>query len=368
MHVRALACTHAADLCVAARRYYRVVLWRWHDSQMREFPEPEPEPELCLGLTARRRGRSARRHARKHGHAAGPAVDFEALKAARRRRLAPGALVELLSAALEACRSDPCGRREHCLYILSLLRAESRLLEKAGSRGGPEGPSAVQLAESGAVRLALRAMEEHGCISLGAGAGGRSYDLRLAAAGAATLAHLAAAGGQTKRAVLEAGGVRVLILCLTHLADTDEPAPAPPAATLGGGSRPVIEQCVQCCRLLGNLTYGWGETVSAVKAELSAASGAVALVQLLARRGCGGAPLGQVLRWAAHALRNLAVGSPLMQTECGDAGAIGALCKGLAAHGRKEVYFPSTHAHNCMPELFVFFRSPDIYRSILLVM
>ena len=43
-------------------------------------------------------------------------------------------------------------------------------------------------------------------------------------------------------------------------------------------------------------------------------------------------PARQILRWGAHALRNLAVTSPLMQAHCGDAGAIDVLCVHAASH------------------------------------
>ena len=261
-----------------------------------------------------RRGRHARRHAAAHGHAAAPVVDFEALKRARRARVPAAELAALLGAAAEACRSDPCGRYQHLLYVLSLLRAESRLVERAAASATGRS-AAVDLAASGSTALALRALAEHGC-------GDGPERARLAAAGAATLAHLVAASGDNKQAVLEAGGVATLVTCLAHPAV---------AALEAGDSAAETELCVQCLRLLGNLSYGWSETVDAVKVAVGAA-GAAAVVHLLAARGGAGQPLGQVLRWGAHALRNLAVTSPQMQTHCGDAGAIEVLCAHAARH------------------------------------
>jgi hypothetical protein len=84
--------------------------------------------------------------------------------------------------------------------------------------------------------------------------------------------------------------------------------------------------------------------VDAVKAEVSAARGSVALAKLLARRGKqSGDPRGQVLRWASHATRNLAVGSRLMQAECAQAGAIEALCVGLQHYCRRESLAAQLH-------------------------
>ena len=259
-----------------------------------------------------RRGRHARRHALAHGHTDVPAVDFEALKQARRRRVPAAELEALLSDAAAACRADPCGRYQHLFYVLSLLRAESRLVEMgAASPGGRS--AAVDLASSGATALALWALSEHCCCD-------GADRARLAAAGAATLGHLVAMGGDSKRALLEAGGVATLVACLAHLGRTS-------------GSVAETELCVQCLRLLGNLSYGWSETVDAIKLAVGAA-GAAAVVQLLAARGGDGQPLGQVLRWAGHALRNLAVTSPQMQTHCGDAGAIEVLRAHSARHTR----------------------------------
>lgn len=289
------------------------------------LPEPEPELELEVEQKAlrRRRGRSARRHARKQGHSAEPVVDFEELKTARQQQLPPNQLVPLLSSALDACLSDPCGRWEHAAYVLSMLRAESRRLEAAGVRG--PGSPAVQLAAQGGVRMALLAMRQHSRSEAGPANDGV---LRMAAAGAAALAHLVATGGETKRIVLESAGVQILVGCLVQLATDCECS----NFALNPSSA-VTEHCVQCCRLLGNLAYGWGDTVDTVKAQVSALSGCVALVQLLARCGTSAAPHGQqVLRWAAHATRNLTVGSRLMQTECAGGGAIEALCKGLHHH------------------------------------
>ena len=161
---------------------------------------------------AARRGRHARRHALAHGHTDVPAVDFEALKQARRRRVPAAELEALLSDAAAACRADPCGRYQHLFYVLSLLRAESRLVEMgAASPGGRS--AAVDLASSGATALALWALSEHCCCD-------GADRARLAAAGAATLGHLVAMGGDSKRALLEAGGVATLVACLAHLGRT----------------------------------------------------------------------------------------------------------------------------------------------------
>ena len=282
-------------------------------------PEPEPEPvhQHEGRQSPARRGRHARRHARNQGHAPTPVVDFEALKRARMRGVPARQLAGMLGASFEACRADPCGRLPHCVYVLSLLRAESRRLERPPTGGGCVG--AIELAACGGITLALRALE-----ASSSAAGGLHADplhLRLAAAGAATLAHMVAACGENKQALLAAGGVAALVRSLTRLADADIE-----------GSSAVVELCVQCCRLLGNLTYGWGDAVDAVKDELLSAGGCSALVRVLARHGRGGRPLAQVLRWSGHALRNLAVGSPRLQRSCADQGAIETLAAVTAVH------------------------------------
>jgi hypothetical protein len=184
-----------------------------------------------------RRGRHARRHAAAHGHAAGSVVDFEALKQTRRRRAPAAELVALLVGAADTCRSDPCGRYEHLLYVVSLLRAESRLVERDAVR-------AVALGASGGTALALWTLDEHCVGYTQLHAYPRS---RLAAAGAATLAHLVAASGENKQAVLEAGGVATLVHCLRHLGSTHC------SGTTAHTAAAESELCVQCLRLLGNL-------------------------------------------------------------------------------------------------------------------
>ena len=255
----------------------------------------------------------------------------------------------MLAAATAACESDPCGRWEHALYITSLLRAESRMLERgATASNGPRAAGAMELATSGGLLLALRAMMQRSsstdyrngnCHSTPRTVETRS---RLAAAGAATLAHLAAACGENKRAVLEAGGVVVLVSCLLVASATLTTVDCSGVSGDGDGTAAdaATELSVQCCRLLGNLTYGWGQTVHDVKAAVKAADGPSALVQLLAATTTGShgstakRELGrqrQILRWAAHALRNLGVDSKPMQHSCGVAGAIEALARSTAS-------------------------------------
>ena len=90
------------------------------------------------------------------------------------------------------------------------------------------------------------------------------------------------------------------------------------------------ELCIQSCRALGNLTFGWD--VDAVK-DAVGASGAAAVVAATARaltvEEAAGASL---FRWQAHALRNLSVRSAAMQAAIAEAGGVAVLCGGLRKH------------------------------------
>ena len=120
--------------------------------------------------------------------------------------------------------------------------------------------------------------------------------------GAAALANLVAAAGANKELAL-ARRDRALLRCVEDGASDDE-------------------LCLQACRGLGNLTFGWG--VDAIK-EAIGGRGATAVVAA-ARR-----PSAALFRWAAHAAHNFAVRSAAM-LDLGAAGATAALLEGLRAH------------------------------------
>ena len=122
--------------------------------------------------------------------------------------------------------------------------------------------------------------------------------------GAAALANLVAAAGANKELALAHGAIDALLRCVEDGASDDE-------------------LCLQACRGLGNLTFGWG--VDAIK-EAIGGRGATAVVAA-ARR-----PSAALFRWAAHAAHNFAVRSAAMQADLGAAGATAALLEGLRAH------------------------------------
>ena len=84
--------------------------------------------------------------------------------------------------------------------------------------------------------------------------------------------------------------------------------------------------CVQACRALGNLAYGWG--VDPIKAAVGTRG--VRLLVTAIDLPVAAAP--SLFRWQAHALRNLAVRSTTMQDAIGAAAGTRALLTGLRAH------------------------------------
>ena len=99
------------------------------------------------------------------------------------------------------------------------------------------------------------------------------------------MAHLVACGGDTKRSFLRGGGVGVLLRCVGVLAELEAGD-----ADHDGAAAATVQLCVQCFRLMGNLCYGWGDTVQAIKAAVGG-EGAGAVVRVLQQRGCSGSPL-----------------------------------------------------------------------------
>ena len=176
------------------------------------------------------------------------------------------------SALLAAAYS--CAALQNC--AIRLLRSESARLEK-------DHEASVAFGRHG-VELAVRASNS--------------------ADGAAALANLVAAAGANKELALAHGAIDALLRCVEDGASDDE-------------------LCLQACRGLGNLTFGWG--VDAIK-EAIGGRGATAVVAA-ARR-----PSAALFRWAAHAVHNFAVRSAAMQADLGAAGAPAALLEGLRAH------------------------------------
>eukprot|EP01052_Picozoa_sp_SAG31_P018125 SAG31_NODE_1270_length_9065_cov_7.007473_10_plen_344_part_00 len=273
-------------------------------------------PSTCAPASMCRRSRNARRHARRYGHSEEPVVDFEFMKKAAKRRVAAAEFVQLLHAALELCEADPVSSRwAHRCFLLSMLRAESRRREKDANR-------VAEFVHSGAVELATGAMLQFGCDScdvsdavFGAQCAKLQWNsefagrAKFAAAGAATIAHVAASGGDGKAVILANGTVPVAIQCLRHLhaisPNVMRQRSLSPAC--------LVELFVQSCRLIGNLCYGWGETVEAAKREFLIGDGQRLLAELLRELGANQAAAVQVLRWGSHALRNLVVRNPQLQ-------------------------------------------------------
>jgi hypothetical protein len=110
------------------------------------------------------------------------------------------------------------------------------------------------------------------------------------AQGAAALAHLVACGGDTKRSFLRGGGVGVLLRCVGVLAELEAGDADDRYDRYDGAAAATAQLCVQCFRLMGNLCYGWGDTVQAIKAAVGG-EGAGAVVRVLQQRGCYGSPL-----------------------------------------------------------------------------
>ena len=119
------------------------------------------------------------------------------------------------SALLAAAYS--CAALQNC--AIRLLRSESARLEK-------DHEAAVAFGQHG-VELAVRASNS--------------------ADGAAALANLVAAAGANKELALAHGAIDALLRCVEDGASDDE-------------------LCLQACRGLGNLTFGWG--VDAIKAAI----------------------------------------------------------------------------------------------------
>lgn len=87
--------------------------------------------------------------------------------------------------------------------------------------------------------------------------------------------------------------------------------------------------CAQLCRALGNLCYGWGPEVDDAKETIASSEGPRLVVEAL--QTFGERP--DVVRWGAHACRNLSVRSEVMQKALVKGGALVALVRGLVRHG-----------------------------------
>eukprot|EP00966_Prymnesium_polylepis_P265117 6125135-Prymnesium_polylepis.1 len=148
------------------------------------------------------------------------------------------------------------------LCSLQLLRVGAARVEK-------EHAAAVALGTSG-VHVAVQAIVEARLGDRAEGKGDEQatmiYRLRMGVEAAAALADLVAGAGANKALTLELGGVDALLGCVEqHVACMATPGPAgTPNDTEENLRRLVGELCLQACRALGNLCYGWD--VDAIKA------------------------------------------------------------------------------------------------------
>eukprot|EP00854_Cymbomonas_tetramitiformis_P011882 gene11882-14034_t len=210
-------------------------------------------------------------------------------------RLTPGETAALLAAA------GTCDDIRLC--CLRLLRAEAARIEKNHAAAVEFGRTGVGTALTAISDWLDTARDEQGC----------SNQLRMAIDGAAALADMVAAAGSNKTLALQHGATGALLATLERTPQTGL----------------QTEMCIQACRALGNLCYGWD--VDPIKEAIGPRGAAivVAATQRAAQPDAGGASL---FRWHAHALRNLAVRSTPMQAAIADAGGIRALCLGLRAY------------------------------------
>ena len=254
----------------------------------------------------------------------------------------------VLAVAWLPAGSDEAAVRAVRLSSLKLLRAEAARFEK-------DHAEAIGLGKSG-VDIAVQGIH---CAREARGTGLACLDrLRMATEAAAALADMVAAAGANKLAALRLGGVAALLACIDQhtarcaareLAVRSEDSPGCREA-----DQLAAALCVQACRALGNLCYGW--EIDAIKSEVGA-RGAASVVAAMRTAFTPAMPhAAAVFRWASHAARNLAVRSAPMQEALGEAGGADALCAGLvvfAASARAQeagckalAYVLKGHEHN----------------------
>jgi hypothetical protein len=254
-----------------------------------------------------------------------------------------------------AHETDASALRAVKLTSLRLLRAEAARLEKDHAAAIALGTAGVRIAVqavSDARDQLLTSMAAEG----GGGNGGSgkacaqemaacTHDTaRMGAEAAAALADLAAAAGENKLAACRLGGVGVLVGCIEqHVARVERvvraaPAAAPAAAQAPGAGdenaakeldRLTSRLCLQACRALGNLCYGWD--VEPVKVSAGPRAVDAILGAMRAQLAIRSVPpsCATLFRWQSHALRNLAVRSVAMQDAIGEGGGVQALVEGL---------------------------------------
>ena len=115
-----------------------------------------------------------------------------------------------------------------------------------------------------------------------------SREPHVLADGAAAVANLSASSGNCKAALLDAGVTEALVAAVVASTRMEEP-----------------HACAQLCRALGNLCYGWGPEVEAAKEIIERCQGPRAVVEAMKRFD----KRPDVVRWGAHACRNLSVRS-----------------------------------------------------------
>eukprot|EP00793_Prasinoderma_coloniale_P001406 PRCOL_00005181-RA len=222
--------------------------------------------------------------------------------------------------------SDPaCAALAAAVPRLAPREAGALLAAVAGSPGG----AAARLLREGAVRweregaAAAAAFGARGvgaaADAVAAAAAGTGGGRRAAADAAAALADMVAASGANKeRLMTRPGAVEALVLAIRGDAGAGD----------GAGGEGAGELALQAFRALGNLCYGWD--VDAAKEAVDRAGGVTAAVSAAATAAARPSGAG-AFRWAAHALRNLSVRSPLMQSRVGDEGGVETLLDGLRA-------------------------------------
>ena len=215
------------------------------------------------------------------------------------------------------------------LLGLKLLRSEAARLEK-------DHASAVAFGRNG-VALAVHVVSD-ACFhtplatatpaEMGADDESDCLRLRCGAEAAAALADMVAAAGDNKTSTQHMGGLRALglrgaverALCISYKCRKSASGDSGRDARIG---RLAAELCLQACRALGNLCYGWD--VDAIKVAAAEQCAPAILVGAIRRQF--DAPhrhtvnYAAMFRWKAHALRNLAVRSEAMQHSIGIAGA-----------------------------------------------
>ena len=202
-------------------------------------------------------------------------------------------LFSLLSAvALAAAQLQHSTRLELDRTVTQLLSAESRRREH-------DTVATCILAKRGPLQLVLAAMEACG------------EEKHVLENGAACVANLAASSGECKAAIVGQGGVRVLLGCVRDATSA---------------------VCAQGCRALGNLCFGWGAQVEAAKASVLAEGGCDLVVGAIKKHRDSAS----VLRWGAHAIRNLSVQNPRIQQALLVADGLPALLDGQRCHSEGE--------------------------------